>query len=284
MAVTNTTPPMAAPGYGKRSAPAQAPRSARDFAHLPAREASIAAHIDRLPDGAAMDVKTLARELPAYGQQAIRTALANLSAAGHLRRVRQPLAEGRTQWVWRTHFSRTPRDDAWWSTYLSGHTPNECPPPPRPRPARTPAYTALARLGRADPRLSLSATECAALEPLAAEWLQRGTTEPDFLRILTAGLPALVHSPGAFTRKRLLDKMPPELPADLPPLSIPLHLMECTLCGTPGLPEALPGGLCRPCHGDRPTEPDPALAAEVRERVEGLRAVVRDCRWRGMGS
>lgn len=44
--------PMANPGYGKRSAPDQRPRTAHDFAHLPPREAAIAAYLDRLPDGA----------------------------------------------------------------------------------------------------------------------------------------------------------------------------------------------------------------------------------------
>jgi hypothetical protein len=38
--------------YGKRSTPDQRPRPAHDFAHLPPREAAIAAYLDRLPDGA----------------------------------------------------------------------------------------------------------------------------------------------------------------------------------------------------------------------------------------
>jgi hypothetical protein len=41
--------PMANPGYGKRDAPDQLPRTAHDFAHLPPREAAVAAYIDRLP-------------------------------------------------------------------------------------------------------------------------------------------------------------------------------------------------------------------------------------------
>lgn len=100
---------MAASGFGKRSAPDQAPRTRDDFAHLPAREAAIAAHIDRLPDGAAVDIKTLAEEIPAYGQQAVQTALNNLSDADHLPRIRETGGEGRTQWVTRSYFSRTAR-------------------------------------------------------------------------------------------------------------------------------------------------------------------------------
>ncbi|MFE4518492.1 hypothetical protein ACFRMQ_30415 [Kitasatospora sp. NPDC056783] len=110
---------MAAPGYGKQSAPEQLPRSANDFAHLPAREAYLASLIDRLPDGAAMDVKTLAALQPHYGQMACRTALNNLSAAGHLRRVRERLSSKDCRWVFHTHFSRTPRSDAWWAHFIA---------------------------------------------------------------------------------------------------------------------------------------------------------------------
>ncbi|MFC9861665.1 MULTISPECIES: hypothetical protein [unclassified Streptomyces] len=55
---------MAKAGYGKRHAPDEAPRGADDFGHLDAREAAIAAYIDRLPEGAAVGYKALAEELP----------------------------------------------------------------------------------------------------------------------------------------------------------------------------------------------------------------------------
>jgi hypothetical protein len=55
---------MANPGYGKRAASGQLPRTNYDFAHLPPREAAIAAYLDRLPDGADISVKTLAKQLP----------------------------------------------------------------------------------------------------------------------------------------------------------------------------------------------------------------------------
>ncbi|MFF7725922.1 hypothetical protein [Streptomyces sp. NPDC008001] len=274
---------MAAPGYGKRSAPEQTPRSRDDFAHLPAREASIAAHIDRLPDGAAVDIKTLARELPAYGQQAVASALKALSAAGHLRRVREVVGEGRTQWVSRSYFSRTARADAWWEAFLAdgitGLGPEPAREPQEPtrkqqRTERSPAYIALAALGCSDPRLTLSAAECAALEDLAAEWFARGVAPLEFARILTTGLPDVIHCPGAFTRKRLIHRMPPEpLPTasrETPPPA--RWIMECTNCGIPGRPEALPGGLCRTCRGDGPT-PDTPDAAYVRSRVSQLRTI-----------
>ncbi|WP_414168351.1 hypothetical protein ACMATS_17175 [Streptoverticillium reticulum] len=259
-------PPMARPGYGKKSAPDQAPHRAGDFAHLPEREASVAAHIDRLPDGAAVDIKTLARELAAYGQQAVAKALENLSKAGHLRRFREPVG---TQWVTRTHFSRTARDDAWWSHYLNH---DEAPPT---KAARSEAYEALAAVGRTAPRMTLSAAECAQLEPLAAEWLARGVTREQLTAALTSGLPNPVHSPGALARRRLTDKLPPEQPVRQPAARI----MECTACRVPGHPEALPGGLCRQCRGEeRPLDPTAGTAAVVRANAARVRAAMRSNR------
>ncbi|WP_050513899.1 hypothetical protein [Streptomyces capuensis] len=115
-------PRLAAPGYGKRSAPDQNRRHRDDFTGLPEREAFIAAFIDRLPDGAAMDVKTLAATQPRYGQQAVRSALTHLSTAGHLRRVQETVGNGGTQWVYRTYFTRTARNDTWWHHFLTGNT------------------------------------------------------------------------------------------------------------------------------------------------------------------
>ncbi|MGW0853812.1 hypothetical protein [Streptomyces sp. NPDC002690] len=109
--------PMAKAGYGKRHAPDQAPRHARDFRHLAPREAAIGAYIDRLPEGAAIGYKTLAEELPDYGQQACRSALDRLTREGHLRRIKVHLtgANGTRHWVTRTYFSRTARNAAWWA-------------------------------------------------------------------------------------------------------------------------------------------------------------------------
>ncbi|MGW0647154.1 MarR family transcriptional regulator, partial [Streptomyces badius] len=188
--------PMAKPGYGKRSAPDQQRRTRDDFALLPTRERYVAGFVDHLPDGAAMSVKHLAKQLPLYGQQAISTALNALSVAGHLRRVRCPVGAGdETRWVFRTFWSRTARDNEWWTTYLATETAAQTaapaatpeapaspdlaapaePPAPAPVPrqrtphqapaaesappaqptreaAPTPAYLALARLGRDDHR------------------------------------------------------------------------------------------------------------------------------------
>ncbi|MFI9047978.1 hypothetical protein [Streptomyces sp. NPDC053427] len=282
--------PSAKPGYGKRGAPDQHPRRAADFAHLPRREASIAAYLDRLPDGADVSVKTLARVLPDYGQCALRTALRRLSEAGHLRRITEtlPSDNGSVRWVTRTYFSRTPRDDAWWMAFRAGNVPEDAPanvpaaePPPRPqhpqhRP-RTRAYDLLATLGRTEPRMTLSAADCAALEPLAEEWLTRGATPDHFLHALTTGLPPEgVHHPGRLARNRLLTKMPPPAPEPPPATRPPLRIMECTACRAPGRPDALPGGICGPCRGEgSPTPSNGRDPADIRARVRQLRNAAR---------
>ncbi|MFI5900516.1 MarR family transcriptional regulator [Streptomyces cyaneofuscatus] len=347
--------PMAKPGYGKRSASDQHPRTLNDFSLLPTRERYVAGYIDRLPDEAAMGVKVLARQLPLYGQQAIGSALRALSVAGHLRRVRYEVGrEGQVRWVSRTFWSRTARDNEWWNAYLaterarftagteqaSAPTPPAAasvtvpPPPPwvpeppnpdhqhadaeaapdpvsasvpqqRTAPAEPPqpptgeqeptgaqaraqagaqaqaqagaqaqvsappqapapsaAYQALTQLGQVDHRVGLSAEDCAALEGLAAAWLERGVTAEYVVHALTAGLPLAVDSPIGFVRRRLETKMPPHQPtagpAHPPPPGAPARrvLVECAECGAPGRPEALPDGLCRPCRSgtDGPEE------------------------------
>ncbi|MFI5480610.1 MarR family transcriptional regulator [Streptomyces rubiginosohelvolus] len=324
---------MAKPGYGKRSTPGQQARTRDDFALLPTRERYVAGFVDHLPDGASMSVKQLAKQLPLYGQQAISTALKALSVAGHLRRVRCAVGAGdETRWVFRTFWSRTARDNEWWTTYLATETasqaaapaPDTAPPPPwvpaeeppagpespavaeqAPGPApvppqRTPpqapdaeptpttgpspAYLALARLGRNDHRLGLSADDCTTLEPLAAQWLDRGVTTDYLTNALTAGLPAEVDSPAGLLRRRLIDKLPPRLPDTTnTPANTPAPtrrlLVECTDCGRPGQPEALPDGLCRPCHtahsaGGRPS-PDPTQIAAVKAHMANLRDLLK---------
>ncbi|SFL58038.1 hypothetical protein [Streptomyces pini] len=295
--------PMASPGYGKRTAPGQRPRTAADFAHLPRREASVAAYLDRLPDGADISVKTLAKVLPDYGQCALGTVLRRLSEAGHLRRGREHITGGGSpRWVTRTYFSRTARGDAWWAAFLAGEHPEDEPAPasvpaagavpahepasaPEPvQPPRSRAYGVLAGLGRAEPRMTLSAADCAALEELAGQWLERGADERQLTGALTAGLPPEVHHPAALARRRLTDKLPPEPapePASVPgpasgsPGPAVLRMAECTVCGVPGRPEALPGGLCRDCRGLPPAAPAGPEPAEVRAYVDRLRAAAR---------
>ncbi|MER7902437.1 MarR family transcriptional regulator [Streptomyces sp. NPDC095614] len=301
--------PMAGPGYGKRSAPDQQPRRADDFMLLPLRERNIAGFIDQLPDGAAMDVKGLAKQLPLYGQQAVGSALKALSVAGYLRRVRCLVTGegGQVRWVFRTFWSRTARDNEWWGALMAAEVQRTAVPEPvavvtpvAPAAApvvpeqraqerepvvggHSPAYAALAQLGRVDARLALSAADCALLEPLAAEWFTRGVDADYLVRALVAGLPAGVGSPVGLVRRRLTDKIPPQAPtAPVPPApGTPVRrvMMECTKCGVPGRAEALPDGLCRACR--QPDEGAPEVPVElpaerdVRTYVAELRGLLK---------
>ncbi|MBP0460240.1 hypothetical protein [Streptomyces montanisoli] len=276
--------PQAKPGYGKRSAPDQRPRGARDFAHLRTREAAIAAYIDRMPEGTAIGYKALAAQLADYGQQACGKALNFLSEAGHLRRIKEHLQldDNTFRWVTHTFFSRTPREDDWWRTFVEsmrgidlterarraraaeateagdvGDTGDVEPAPPNPAPVAPPAapaaspapsdaYRALQRLGRAEPRMTLSAAECAALEPLVAQWFARGATPQHLTRSLTEGLPPTLHSPGAIARTRLEKKMPPE------PIQerayVDRVVMVCIGCDVPDNVSPLINGVCVECR------------------------------------
>ncbi|MEV7427049.1 hypothetical protein [Streptomyces sp. NPDC091212] len=297
---------MASPGYGKRSVPGPAEASGGAFAALPAREASIAGFIDRLPEGADISVKALAKVLD-YGQCALRTALNHLQRTGHLRRGREHLVTvGAARWVTRTWFSRTARDDSWWASFVSGEVADDvaedrpegsdegsgdgaartAPPAPSPAPpspgapaaSRSRAYAVLAALGRRNPAVSLSAADCAALEPLAAEWFARGAGDEDVLRALTDGLPAAVHHPAGIVRARLIAKIPPEPVQPPEPEAAarpPLRVMECSTCRAPGRPEALVGGECGECRGlPVPVRrPAPLAPEQVRARAAQARAV-----------
>ncbi|MFD8224593.1 hypothetical protein ACFV16_10535 [Streptomyces massasporeus] len=263
---------MAGPGYGKRTTPGQLPRTNHDFAHLPPREAAIAAYLDRLPDGADISVKTLAKQLP-YGQCALGTALNRIQQAGHLRRGRECVTadDGGSRWITRSWWSGTARDDDWWTAFTRGDAPR----PQAAPPTRSRAHILLAALGRTAPVLSLSQTDCADLAPLVTEWFARGASEEDVLRALTAGLPTPVHHPAALVRTRLTSKLPPPPPPPPPPRP-PLRVLECANCGAPGRPESLPGGRCSACRGERaPAQPAAPLSAPtVHAHAAGIRAAM----------
>ncbi|MGK5544925.1 MarR family transcriptional regulator [Streptomyces sp. URMC 127] len=352
--------PMANPGFGKHSAPDQAPPGAHDFVHLPKREASIAAFIDRLPEGAAMDVKTLAKVLPDYGQQACRTAIRHLREAGHVfLRQATAMTKAGQRWVTLTFFSRTARSQAWWEEQVGkgsksrtetrpeaspepepeaapeqeaapepdaepereatpepitepDFAPEPAPEPapapalepapapapapaeaapaeaapapaPAPEPTSTPvrteprplpsrAYQALARLRYADPRLTLSAAECEALEPLAAQWLTYDATPEQLTAAVTAGLPPQIHSPAGFVRNRLEKKMPPvplRFLAAYNDHSVRRDIVKwgveaCVSCGDVDVSTTLGEGLCKAC-AEIPDVPDTFLAATAFE-------------------
>ncbi|MGW0936793.1 MarR family transcriptional regulator [Streptomyces sp. NPDC002666] len=300
--------PKASPGYGKRSVPDQRPPRADDFALLPERERYIAGYVDTLPEGAAMNIKSLAKHQPLYGQMAVGSALRALGVAGHLRQARCAVGDGDTlRWVTRTFWSRTARDNEWWTTFLAAEATHRLPqpvatsptPPPPWVPAEpaapapvvpvvpvvpqqrtapetaSPAYLALTQLGPTDTRLGLSEEDCQELEELAAEWFARGVNADYFIHTLTAGLPPTVDSPLGFVRKRLVTKLPPQRAATPAPAAPTPRLMaECTDCGAPGKPEAFRDGLCGPCRqpADVPAaEPGPDIERDVQAHVTRLR-------------
>ncbi|MEU8702098.1 hypothetical protein AB0C61_31420 [Streptomyces sp. NPDC048680] len=264
---------MANPGYGKRSAPGERPRTGNDFAHLLPRDAAVAAYIDGLCDGSDISVKTLAKALP-YGQCALRTTLNRLQEAGHLRRGSECVAtEEALLWVTRTFFSRTSRGDEWWDAFVRGDVPRE---QASQRPTRSRSFILLAALGRKTPALSLSQADCVALEPQVSEWFERGATEAEILHALTEGLPTPVHHAAALVRRRLRDKLPPVRVAS-PAHHVVLRTLECGQCRAPGSPEAMPGGLCGTCRGNpdqaAPTGPAGAVPVQgVRARMSEVRA------------
>ncbi|MFI9625048.1 hypothetical protein [Streptomyces sp. NPDC052042] len=145
----------------------------------------------------------------------------------------------------RTLFSRTARDDAWWAAFTRG----DVPPEQRRRSTHSRQFVLLAALGRTAPSLTLSAADCAALEPLVTDWFERGATEAQLLHTLTNGLPTPVHHAAALVRRRLVDKMPPERMAPTPPRPL-LRTLECGDCGTLDLADSLVGGVCGRCHGN----------------------------------
>ncbi|MDJ0464390.1 hypothetical protein [Streptomyces sp. H27-C3] len=184
-------------------------------------------------------------------------------------------AEG-ARWVFRCFFTRTARSDAWWAAFLDGDVPQSGMADPAPvEEPEARGHDALARLGRHQPELALSALECKALADVAGEWFRRGATETQIVRAVGTLLPDVVEYPFGFVRKRLLKKMPPEPPAP----AQGRYIMECTDCHAPGPPESLPGGLCRICRSEPYVPDDDRLSADiVPGKAERLREAVRTYR------
>ncbi|MGA4840584.1 hypothetical protein [Streptomyces sp. G45] len=90
----------------------------------------------------------------------------------------------------------------------------------------------LSSLGRAEPRLTLSAAEAARLAPLVEEWWAVGASAAQVRAALTQGLPERVYAPGALVRDRLERKRPS------PPPAAPSAPVDAREAGAPGFVSA----------------------------------------------
>ncbi|MGW1726952.1 helix-turn-helix domain-containing protein [Streptomyces sp. NPDC002306] len=223
----------------------------------------LAVHIQSLPAGARVDIKTLTARFP-EGSARIAAALRELEAHGYLRRVRERVPSGRI--VTRTVSCNRP-----------GHrgapepprTPARRPAPDSPAPRRKlpavpqpsgssptllqAAVELLAGLRRHDPRLLLSATDAEHLAPGVAAWLEREVTPTAVRDALTDGLPREpVRRPAALLAHRLAAQLPPP-----PPFRAPVRAPDvrhpfqtCDTCERAFRSPA--AGRCRDCRSVPP--------------------------------
>ncbi|MFI6034148.1 helix-turn-helix domain-containing protein [Streptomyces sp. NPDC051315] len=221
-------------------------------------------HIQSLPKGARVDIKSLAARFP-EGATRIAAALRELETHGYLRRTRERVPGGRI--VTRTVSCNRPGHR---SPAADDHSPS--PPPPRKRPAPRKALPAvpqpsspapallqtatevLVGLRRHDPRLLLSATDAEHLTPGVAAWLERDLTPTAVRHALTSDLPAEpLRRPAALLAHRLAAQLPPPPPfrPPAPPAPEPRHPLRC--CQGCGCPFRSPDyGYCPACQSDPP--------------------------------
>ncbi|MFB7495057.1 helix-turn-helix domain-containing protein [Streptomyces sp. NPDC056161] len=229
----------------------------------------LACHIQSLPTGAPVDIKTLAARFP-EGPTRIAAALNELQAHGYLRRTRQRVDGGRI--VTRTVSCNRPghRGSAADSTAEPSGRPPRRPAPEKPTPrkpaprkllpavpkpaAPSPdllrtALALLAGLHRADPRLLLSATDAEHLAPGVAAWLERDLPPAAVQHALSSNLPQdPLHRPAAFLAHRLTAQLPPPPPFRAPasPPDVPPPFQTCDGCDL-AFRSPTPG-RCRDCR------------------------------------
>ncbi|MEV6495938.1 helix-turn-helix domain-containing protein [Streptomyces prunicolor] len=233
---------------------------------LSALAIGLGVHIQSLPAGTRVDIKTLAARFP-EGTTRIAAALRELETHGYLRRERHRIPDGRI--ITRTISCNQPG-----SSRRDPHAPPKAPAPaaaprreraPRkPLPAvPRPAYPApaliqqatdlLAGLRRHDPRLFLSACDTAHLAPGVAAWLERDVTPTAVRHALTADLPPEgLRRPAALLAHRLIAQLPPPPPfrAPAPPRTVQHPLQNCEGCDR-AFRSPTPGH-CHDCRTDLP--------------------------------
>ncbi|MDX3456110.1 helix-turn-helix domain-containing protein [Streptomyces sp. ME02-8801-2C] len=247
----------------------------------------LSVHIQSLPAGAPVDIKTLAKRFP-EGADRISAALRELEAHGYLRRPRERTPAGRI--VTRTvscnqpgrhaegHPDRRPQPQQerqprpepqpGHSDHVThpAHSTTSAPPkertPRKPLPAvPQPAYKGpellqaatdlLAGLRRSDPDLLLSACDTAHLAPGVAAWLERDASLTAVRHALISDLPPEgMRRPAALLAHRLITQLPPPAPYRPPaPQSEPTHIRH-PLQNCDGCDRAFRSperGRCRDC-------------------------------------
>ena len=202
----------------------------------------LAVHIQSLPAGAPVGIKTLAAKFP-EGEIRIASALRELEEHGYLARLKERLQSGRC--VTRTVSYNKPR-----RTMLQAAAEPEPAREPEPQPeAAQPVAELLAELRAYDSRLLLTERDLRRLSPAVETWLERGVAPTAVQRALTNDLPTSpIKHPAAFLAHRLKEHLPPSLPAPKPlpaPTVRPHPFQNCDGCDRVfRSPEP---GRCRDC-------------------------------------
>lgn len=240
----------------------------------------LATHILSLPEGAPVDIRSLAERFP-EGRDRIAFALRELEAHGYLERVRERTEAGRL--YTRTYAHHVPAAEGAARAADGSVTGGEPEPPasaapPVPpetgEPERTPgdphhdrAVALLVGLRRTDDRLTLSRRQVDRLAPAVAAWFAGGATSAVVHRILTDGLPEDMRHPAGVLAHRLRELLPPPLPVRPPVASAdagaarhrPHPLQTCDGCERAF--RAPCPGRCRDCRDRSPRAGEPLRAA-----------------------
>ncbi|CAL9454105.1 hypothetical protein SUDANB58_02512 [Streptomyces sp. enrichment culture] len=213
----------------------------------------LAVHIQSLPAGTTVGIKTLAAKFP-EGEIRIAAALRELEAHGYLARTKERLRSGRV--VTRTVSYNHPRAAVRAAApELRAEEPPAAAPAPLAPPADRTASDLLVRLRAHDPRLLLTERDVRRLAPAVSAWLERGVPAAAVLRTLTTGLPQdPIRHPAALLHHRLTADLPPHPPAAPSPASEPEHrpdpLQTCDGCDRAF--RAPHPGRCRDCRTAAP--------------------------------
>jgi hypothetical protein len=207
----------------------------------------LATHIQSLPKGARVDIKSLAARFK-EGATRIAAALRELETHGYLRRERVRIPGGRVitrttscNQPGRSHSHSHPDDEP---VRRPAHAPRKEKAPRKPLPSvPQPAYLSptllqtatdlLADLRRTDPRLLLSACDATHLAPGVAAWLERDVPPTVVRHALTSDLPPEdLRRPAALLAHRLTAQLPPLPPFRAPasPPAVVHPLRNCDGC------------------------------------------------------